>query len=95
MKHVQQYTLEMGRNRLNVPSGASMIGVGWNSGEVVIWSLERADNPRSEVEYFVAWTGDALPDGALWHVGSGQAPLSGLAFHVFELLHFSSEEISF
>ena len=84
MKTIYKYPLIVGgENIIGMPSGAKVLDVQSQRGELVLWAIVDLQNPFEARHFDVIGTGFSLPDEADQYIASVQ--LGPLVWHVFEL----------
>lgn len=74
-----------GRNALEIPVGAKVLHVGFQTHVPHIWILVDPDAPKEKVIYWVIGTGHGMPaEILLEHVGTALSDEESYVWHVFE-----------
>jgi hypothetical protein len=69
---------------IEMPTGAQFLSVQFQDGDLCMWALVDLDEPMHRHRFYVVGTGNPMPRGATYHIGTVQQPGLHLVWHVFE-----------
>lgn len=70
---------------VDMPGGAKVIEVAWQSGTFTLWAMVVPDKPPQRRVFYIVGTGSDIPADAHTHLGTVHT--GGFVFHIFEGTH--------
>jgi len=81
---IWKYPLSPGENYIKMPGRARPLAVGWQGEQLCLWCVVQPGEPEKALHFFVAMTGQDLPDDPGPYVGSAESSF-GIVAHVFRI----------
>ncbi len=81
-KMIWKYDLRPGDNTISMPGPEKALAVAFQGNRLCIWCLVTPGEPEKGCHFWVAMTGEELPDLDMTHIGTAQSML-GIVAHVF------------
>lgn len=84
MKQILKWSLQPGHFTMSLPNNTAILKVGTQGNNAVFWGITDKNASSIETKFYVAMTGENLPDdiNEYTYLGTDQLP-SGIAFHAF------------